>query len=286
MIRKHFDRPCETCGSIYKPHNGKQRVCSIKCRPKTSGRKRTLPDQECKTCAKQFRPSSRYNNFCSLACRPHKSITRPDVSCVACGVIFRSKTRTSKYCSRECRRSPNKPSGKKGRISSITLTCEKCECLFHPWHRKGTNRFCSRACAPKGRQPTRPNIPCDHCGVIFSPSNNANQRFCSRRCYRDAGEFVRRTPDGYVLLYNPDRSKRASGQVLEHRIVMEDHLGRELTSNETVHHINGDPADNRIENLQLRQGKHGKGVVLVCGDCGSSNCVPIPIAEYELAAAI
>ena len=49
---------------------------------------------------------------------------------------------------------------------------------------------------------------------------------------------------------NDDGYRRIGGKS-EHRMVMEQHLGRPLLPGENVHHKNGDRLDNRIENLEL-----------------------------------
>ena len=112
----------------------------------------------------------------------------------------------------------------------------------------------------------KPRRPCLRCGAIIHPGspyhgNYLVRKFCSRQCSNlhhapiarklqqarigplnhsfKTGKSIRQ--DGYIKL---------NGQnALEHRAIMEQHLGRKLTPNETVHHRNHDRSDNRIDNL-------------------------------------
>ena len=57
------------------------------------------------------------------------------------------------------------------------------------------------------------------------------------------GRFI--DSEGYV------RIRHGRSYVLEHRLIVENYLGRNLAPVEVVHHIDGDKINNRIENLQL-----------------------------------
>src|SRR3954470_5844448 len=162
----------------------------------------------------------------------------------------------------------------------------RCQCgcagLIEPrtWHRQKTPRVIPghrvnlgkpRIAVPQEVQDRTGLCECG-CGkkTNLSPLTSAvkqqyrgyPQRFVQGHSQRIPGrataprQKVGRFPDsaGYWRLRKPEHPNAdKTGYVLEHRYVMAESLDRALLPTETVHHINGDRGDNRIENLQLRQ---------------------------------
>lgn len=116
-----------------------------------------------------------------------------------------------------------------------------------------TRWFCSCDCGTvriaKGILMTRSQKPARSCGCLRKEKTR-------NRSWRGGRQ---KTGEGYIRIRALDHPDAVKGYVLEHRVVMEDHLGRLLTQDETVHHKNCVRDDNRIENLELWSGNHPSG---------------------------
>jgi hypothetical protein len=176
-----------------------------------------------------------------------------EFDCESCGKHVRKfivpailKIRTPRFCDAKCsglgRRGENHPAYKHGKHIGRVV---------------------------KNRPAMKPNVSfvCQVCGkhvekyVIPSNQSSCTFQYCDRTC-AGKGRMGERHPswkegrhvdkDGYIYVLCPQHPHANSkGYVPEHRLMMEEHIGRYLTPEEVVHHEDDDPGNNAIDNLRL-----------------------------------
>jgi hypothetical protein len=128
----------------------------------------------------------------------------------------------------------------------IDLVCAECNKPFQRYQSQMTKSktpYCSLVCVGKSKRHGS-TLHCALCDTEFyrrmseqDVGNRVNQ-FCSLDCYRE-WRALNRSPDTYLK----------TGRVHTHRVVAEEVLGRPLTSDEVVHHKDGNKHNNHPSNL-------------------------------------
>lgn len=143
-------------------------------------------------------------------------------NCNTCHLPFVKTSKRKLFCSSSCSSKSSiriaQELSSLARRNGETLVCSVCSKEYYvPKYRLKSSRYCSRSCLAKFELP----------------------KHVKKHGFLPTGKPYHKYQTIYV----------GGKQVRKHRWIMELHIGRKLEKWEHVHHINGNPSDNRIENL-------------------------------------
>lgn len=171
--------------------------------------------------------------------------------CKTCGKTIERKCKTAEYCSKACFYKARRV------YPVIKKTCPVCKKEFEVGSNFKHRKYCGNECSIKGRsgQTCLVERACIHCKTVFKIERWSKKKYCTFKC---SCLSKRGKPNGMAMPESKLKRKRIcrtktvdGKQIFVHRLLMQQKIGRDLTKEERVHHINGDHTDNRIENLYL-----------------------------------
>lgn len=176
--------------------------------------------------------------FCSALCRNRATAKQTQkrqlVMCDGCqkpfgrrmSAVTRTRQQLNTFCSKTCQKAYYEHHGdpRSKRVSRKCKYCHKTFLMYRSWlaKKRASGEYCSKACMFAYRRET---------GNPRSKRGPYDGRFTDHQ--------------GYVLV--SQNGKR----VREHRLIMEQMIGRPLEPWEQVHHLDSDRSHNTSENLEL-----------------------------------
>lgn len=125
--------------------------------------------------------------------------------------------------------------------------CAECSKEFRTYPSKlklGRGKYCSKDCSDKNTLIKK--------GQTLSPENKFKKGQKAHNYIGSRLTIARSGGKPYKLIYAPEHPHATkAGYVREHRLVMEEHLGRLLELHEIVHHKDSDTLNNDISNLEV-----------------------------------
>lgn len=217
---------------------------------------------------------------------------RVDKVCEQCNAGFSvtGKYEKQRFCDRDCKVAFEAEHGRTAaHVAPVEFTCRECSKSFFykPAYLRAYQKkfgkdpsYCSIGCSAVGRRKDadeKHKTNCKNCGKEFYRTRRKGrgtiyreQELCGKECKNEWTSKIYRAKHGlpkvtkrikrkYTVLRIPAQDGAPVHEILEHRYVVEQSIGRKLLPEETVHHINGQRHDNRIENLELFSSRHGPG---------------------------